>query len=166
MKWEHLIESDKEIRELERRLREAPGDKALEARYKIAKERARDKRYFPLELNKSEQRGLSWLSGRYVSAEMLWSGWDDEENTIPVGYVAMAYIGTGGDGGNVRTVPGAGGSLDSKIQKLFNAVEEFPGGSELYELAEEFGQDDDVHYRGEDTMRKLVPRALRFFGDD
>jgi hypothetical protein len=74
-------------------------------------------------LSEEDQRALSeWIAPRYLSGEILWKGWDEESQTIPVDEAIAAFIATAGDGGNIGTVPLAGGTLSGRIEELWEAV--------------------------------------------
>lgn len=78
-----------------------------------------------LPLSEEELNGLGWLADRYTSARLLYDAYDDESGTFDTADVVDAYRATPGDGGDLGTVPNAGGSLAEKIQSLWDQTGAF-----------------------------------------
>jgi hypothetical protein len=73
----------------------------------------------PWSLNKDEEKALDFIAARYVSGEMLQQGYDPDAGTMDIQYAQAAFVATPADGGNVGTVPLAGGTLAKKIADLW-----------------------------------------------
>ena len=73
-----------------------------------------------MRLTAEELDGLGWIANRYESGRLLYGAYDDEAGTFDVDEVIAAYRATAGDGGDLGTVPNAGGSLAKKIDLLFD----------------------------------------------
>lgn len=73
-----------------------------------------------MRLTAEELDGLGWIANRYESGRLLYGAYDDEAGTFEVDEVIAAYRATAGDGGDLGTVPNAGGSLAKKIDLLFD----------------------------------------------
>ncbi len=129
--------------------------------YKGSKKTTSSGKWLKFVVTPAEYKGLSYASSRYSSADALWSGHDEDKNKIPIGYAIWAYILTGGDGGNIRTVPLMTGSLSRKIQKLFDEVEHLV--PDVEELAQKF---HDYDHATEKTAKNLIPQQYRYWGDD
>lgn len=107
---------------------------------------------YPLQLTDEEQGGLAWLADRYSSAKYLWDGWDADRNVISQYDVILAYVATAGDGGNIGTVPNAGGALNSKIWDLWQKANV----AEYDELAEEFGETGEDYADAEAFLKPYM----------
>lgn len=79
--------------------------------------------YARFDLDHEEAEALrTWIAPRYRSGEILWDEWNEETKMISISAARRAYKATRGDGGNLGTVPLAGGSLARKIDKLWDDV--------------------------------------------
>lgn len=66
-----------------------------------------------------ERDSLSYIAARYESGERLYYGYDEDTEMISAEDAVNAFIATGADGGDIGTVPLAGGRLKEKIDKLW-----------------------------------------------
>ncbi len=76
---------------------------------------------FPL--TESELSSLAYIADRYESGEILFDNYDPETQTISRDHVRAAFLATREDGGDLGTVPLAGGTLDKKIRQLWDEAE-------------------------------------------
>ena len=75
------------------------------------------------DLTEKELESLRYIAARYDSASILLDAYDEETKTIPRSAVHAAFRATAHDGGDVGTVPLAGGKLEEKIFQLWGESE-------------------------------------------
>jgi len=72
-----------------------------------------------VDFTEEELNGLGYIADRYDSGRILYNEYDSENGEISQRAVWAAYAATPGDGGDLGTVPLAGGTLAEKIAALF-----------------------------------------------
>lgn len=118
-------ELDKLVRELQQQLapQEDPGEELR----------------LSFDLNEREEESLRYIAGKYESAQILYDAYDPADLTIPRSEVIRAFFATPGDGGDLGTVPLAGGTLGKKIEQLWADAEAY----EEWELADQEGRHEE-----------------------
>jgi hypothetical protein len=96
------------------------------------------------DLTDTEHETLREIGYKYVSAGVLWEGYDDERKEISAEDAISAFIATAGDGGDIGTVPLAGGTLKKKIEDLWERSTAW----DFFDAAEAYG--DEIS-RGEES---------------
>lgn len=87
------------------------------------------------DLSEKEEESLRYIASKYDSARILYDAYDPAELTIPREAVLAAFFATPGDGGDLGTVPLAGGTLAKKINQLWDDA----GAYEEWMLADQEG---------------------------
>ena len=107
-----------------------------------------------LDLSTEALAGLDWIGGRYHSAEILRSAYDEETGRIPFADLVACFVATAGDGGNVGTIPCAGPAIVNPVRKAWDVegVEEY-----CLDLAQAYG-------RGFHDFDRALALALAKFG--
>ena len=92
------------------------------------------------DLNEREEESLRYIAGKCESAQILYDAYDPSDMTIPRSEVIRAFFATPGDGGDLGTVPLAGGgTLGKKIEELWGDAEAF----EEWERADQEGRHEE-----------------------
>jgi hypothetical protein len=122
---------------------------------------ASDPLSIPFDLTDEEERGLRFIAARYQSAAALLYGLDD--GRIDASDAVVAFVATGGDGGDIGVVPLAGGSLGQKIQKLWD----LSGAWGYEDVAQAYGASDSQDPREfwiafEEERGKLLQNTSEF----
>jgi len=134
-----VFQAAEELQRLNERLNSSELDKLVKSLMQIAhteggdeeeQEYDQDQQFY---LNEQELRALSYIAGKYSSARILLDGYDEESMTIPRSAVIEAYLATREDGGDLGTVPLAGGTLRKKIEQLWEEADAFEVVEELLE---------------------------------
>lgn len=129
-----------------------------------------------LDLTDEELDGLRYIAGRYDSGDIIYKNYNSETGKIPVHAILDAFKATKGDGGNLGTVPLAGGSLGEKIMKAFDEVDAWEYMDHYIDHeAEGFAKPDSTHGSQEDEsfedediskIEAMADLFSKFAGDD
>lgn len=108
------------------RLNSSPLDRLVSELRQIAREgeAEQEEERLAFALTDEEVDGLVYIAGRYDSGRVLLDAYDDESGTISKSAAIEAFLATRGDGGDLGTVPLAGGTLAKKITQLWDEIEE------------------------------------------
>lgn len=91
------------------------------------------------DLSEKEEESLRYIASKYESAQILYDAYDPAELMIPRGEAIRAFFATPGDGGDLGTVPLAGGTLKKKIEQLWADAEAW----EEWERADQEGRHEE-----------------------